>query len=276
MTALNDSPCPRQSLNESTAPRAAAGRTGAARVYATAARAESSTSEIATLLLPVVQQVVGRFTAYLPPTFEIADLRGIGLEAMMETLRRYPGKDIDELGRLVRQRARGAILDELRKRDWVSRGVRQKARQYEDVLTKLEQELQRLPTDAEIRKELNLTPAAHNKLLEELRPISLIPLDAQPESEESGPQSWHEKIPDPCVDLASQRIERRERVEQLASAIGQLPETAKKVIALYYFEEMRLAEIAKIFGLTESRICQIHTQAVLALRACLRKAESTS
>lgn len=276
MTALNDSPCPRQPLNDSAAPRAAAGRAGAARAYATAGRHESSTAEMATLLLPVVQQVVGRFSGYLPPTFEIADLRGIGLEAMMETLRRYPGKDIEELGRLVRQRARGAILDELRKRDWASRGVRQKARQYEDALTKLEQQLQRLPTDAEIRKELNLTPAAHSKLLEELRPISLIPLDAQPENDESGPQSWHEKIADTSVDLASRRIERRERVEQLANAIGQLSDTAKKVIAMYYFEEMRLAEIAKIFGLTESRICQIHTQAVLALRAFLRKADSTA
>ncbi len=235
---------------------------------------QPSMAELANRLLPVVHHVVIRYRSYLPANVEFGDLRSVGIEAMMETIRRYPGKDEDSLGRLVRRRVQGAILDELRRRDWASRTVRRKARHYEETLAQLEQRLKRPPTDEELRKALKLTPAAFSKLLEELRPITWIPLDSVRSGSDEGDDNWHDKIADPAADVVSEQLEHRESIELLADAIQALPQVPKKVIAMYYYEEMRLAEIAEIFGLTESRICQIHTQAVLSLRVFLRNLDS--
>lgn len=247
---------------------------GAARAYAKG-KARPSISDLAVKHLPLVQQVVLRFKSYLPAQIEFDDLQSVALEAMMQSLQRYSEKPEIELKRILKHRIRGAILDELRKRDWASRGVRLKARNYEKAVQELEQELGRPAIEEEIRKKLDLSRADFHKLIAELRPVTFLDLDGEVDPSEGESGSWYDRIEDPTQPAVQDSLQRRELVQCLADHIEGLPKVQKQVMMMYYFEEMRLAEIAEVFGLTESRICQIHTQTILSLRSFMAREEHT-
>lgn len=247
---------------------------GAARAYAKG-QSRPGISELAVKHLPLVQQVVLRFKSYLPSQIEFDDLQSVALEAMMQCLQRYSEKPEIELKRILRHRIRGAILDELRKRDWASRGVRLKARNYEKTVQELEQELGRPASEEEVRKKLNLTRSEFHKLISELRPVTFLDLDGEIDQGEGEGANWYDRIDDPTQPTIQDTLQRRELAKQLADHIEALPKVQKQVLMMYYFEEMRLAEIAEVFGLTESRICQIHTQTILSLRAFATREEQS-
>jgi RNA polymerase sigma factor for flagellar operon FliA len=161
---------------------------------------------------------------------------------------------------------RGAVMDELRRMDWMSRGGREKAKKLKEVVSIVEQRLGRAATEEEMCAELCISPDKYAELLDEVKPLTFVALDGEAYSEDSDSISLHEMISDEGQVTACDTLAKKELVEILTERIESLPEVPRKVLAMYYFENMRIAEIAAVFGVTEGRISQIHTQAVLSLR----------
>jgi RNA polymerase sigma factor for flagellar operon FliA len=155
--------------------------------------------------------------------------------------------------------------------DWVPRSVHTKTRKVQGAIQQLERELGRAPCDHEIAKALELSLPEYNRWLQEIRPATFICLDAAFSNESEDSISHYELLPDPRQEDPLDGTFRREVSALIAERLKQLPEMQRKVLALYYFEDMRLREIAEVFGLTESRICQIHAQAILAIKSYLQK-----
>jgi RNA polymerase sigma factor for flagellar operon FliA len=162
------------------------------------------------------------------------------------------------------------VLDELRRVDWMSRTLRVKAKKLTDVISAFEQRVGRPATEAEIADELGISSEEYSILLDEVRPLSYVELDALAGDDEDS--SLHDVIADENQPNARDIALKQELIKLVVERLQALPDMQRKILAMYYFENLRLAEIAKVFGVTESRICQIHTQAVLSLKAYIRKA----
>ncbi|MBI5385377.1 MAG: FliA/WhiG family RNA polymerase sigma factor [Verrucomicrobia bacterium] len=234
-----------------------------------AARAKAE-AELVNHYLPLVKTVVGRIQMSLPPHVDPEDLYSAGLIGLLDAIRNYNPKLGSNFESYARVRIRGAAFDELRRMDWVPRSVHRKARKVQMAIQSLEQRKRRQPTAAELAVEMKLSLSEFHQLLDEIRPATFVCLDAavNPESEDS--PSQYETLADPHQGDPLADVARHEMAEQLADLIDRLPPAQKKVLALYYYEDMRLREIAEAFGLTESRICQIHSQAILNLKAQMK------
>ena len=224
-------------------------------------------TELINQYLPLVRTAVGRIQMTLPPHVDPEDLFSSGLIGLLDAIRNYDPKLGSNFESYARVRVRGAIFDELRRVDWVPRSVHRKARKVQLAIQQLEARKRRAPTSAELAVELKLPLSEFHQLLDEIRPATFVCLDAaiNPDNEDS--PSQYEALPDPNQVHPLDDVARRETADQLLDLLDQLPPAQKKVLALYYYEDMRLREIAEVFGLTESRICQIHAQAILALKA---------
>lgn len=234
-----------------------------------AARAKAET-ELVNKHLPLVKTVVGRIQMSLPPHVDPEDLHSAGLIGLLDAIRNYNPRLGSNFESYARVRIRGAVFDELRRMDWVPRSVHRKARKVQVAVQSLEQRKRRTPTPAEIAVEMKISLAELQQLLDEIRPATFVCLDAAINPENDDSSSQYEALPDPGQENPLDGVARNETAEQLADLLDQLPPAQKKVLALYYYEDMRLREIADVFGLTESRICQIHSQAILALKAQMR------
>ncbi|HUG13074.1 MAG TPA: FliA/WhiG family RNA polymerase sigma factor [Opitutaceae bacterium] len=217
--------------------------------------------------IPVVHNVVERFRPKLPSHVDMADLFSVGVTGLIAAVSNYSEDRAKTFGGYAVQRIRGAILDELRRSDTRSRRARLKARMISEATTAIEQRTGCPATDSEVRRELGLSERVFAKWKLVSKQASFVSFDAPHSLDGDGGVSLHESICDESADLASEDIERSERSAMLAERIKDLPEKQRKVIALYYHEGLRFAEIAEAFGVSESRICQIHGQAVKALRA---------
>lgn len=218
--------------------------------------------------LPMVRSIVERVRINLPSHIEVDELYSVGVTGLIAAVRNYDAARGKTFAGYVSVRIRGAILDELRRLDWCPRRTRAKGRKLRDTIGELEQSLGREPTDKEIRESLNLSAGEYNKLLDEVRPVTFVALDDSGLSNgEQDGASLHETIPDHAAPNVREIMEKDELIRLVGERIDELPETQKKVLSLYYFEGLRLAEIAEVFGVTESRICQIHSQAILVLRS---------
>jgi RNA polymerase sigma factor for flagellar operon FliA len=217
---------------------------------------------------PLVKYVAGRTAAGLPPHVEEADLVSYGLVGLISAIERFdPSREI-KFETYAITRIKGAIIDELRSIDWVPRSVRARAREIERANAKLEHRLQRTPTDEEMAAELNLTlPEFHDSLLT-ISHSSVAALDELwTVSDSSGDQvSLMDTIEDPNAPDPSRALDVGDLKDRIADSIASLPEREKLVIALYYYENLTLREIGEVLGVTESRISQLHTKAVLRLR----------
>jgi RNA polymerase sigma factor FliA len=216
--------------------------------------------------LPLVQSIVGRMKRKLPSNIETEDLYSIGLTGLVAAARNYRPSRESSFASYATTRIRGAIQDELRRMDWMSRSSRSKAKRLGSAISKLEQEQGGSITRDSLCAEMHMTEGQLADLLDEVRPLKFVSLDGFDEQAELEDQSLHEIIPDDSCIAPLDAMERKEVLSLLAQRMEQLPPVPKKVLAMYYYENMRLSEIAACFGLTESRICQIHTQTVGLLR----------
>ena len=226
--------------------------------------------------LPLVRTVVGRIAMTLPAHVSSDDLNSAGLVGLLQAVRNFRPSGGASFETFARFRIRGAVLDELRRLDWVPRLVHDKARKIQNAMGELEQQLGKPPSEEQMARALGLSPADYRGWLDDIRPISFISLDAAPRSDGPEGATPHDNIADDSQEDPSESASRSELKELIAQRIEQLPKIQQKVMALYYFEDLRLREIAEAFGLTESRISQIHSQAILAIRSFIERQEAVA
>ncbi len=221
---------------------------------------------------PLVKYVAGRMASGLPAHVEEADLISYGLVGLISAIQRFePERDI-KFETYAITRIKGAIIDELRSLDWVPRSVRSRAREIEKANTKLEHKLQRAPTDEEMAAELEMDVEGFQDALLQISNSTVAALDELwTVSDASGDQvSLLDTIQDPGAPVPALDIDATDLHDRVADAIARLPEREKLVVALYYYENLTLREIGEVLGVTESRISQLHTKAVLRLRSRLQ------
>ena len=222
--------------------------------------------------LPLVKSIVSRMKMYFPDEIDIQDIYSVGVSGLISATLRCDPERRGSFGSYATLRVRGAILDEMRRLDWMPRANRLMAKQYQKVVDGLEQKFGRPATEEEICDAMELTRKEFRRLMDRLRPISFIPLDRPVDPDNSENATAHDVVSDDTIPNARESCERSEVIQILRDRIDELPEVPQKVLIMYYFKGMRLAEIAAVFNLTESRICQIHAQAVIGLRTYLQRA----
>jgi RNA polymerase sigma factor FliA len=223
---------------------------------------------------PLVKYVAGRMGAGLPAHVDEADLISYGLGGLIAAIERF------DLGREIRfetyaiTRIKGAILDELRALDWVPRSVRARARQIERANVKLEAKLQRVPSEEELAVELEMTVDEFRAALLQIANSSISALDElwSPSDSSGDSMSLLDTLSDSSAPDPEKMVEQNELRDRIAEALDRLPEREKLVIALYYYENLTLREIGEVLRVTESRVSQLHTKAVLGLRSHLSAA----
>ncbi len=222
---------------------------------------------------PLVKYVAGRMSSSLPAHIEEGDLVSYGLLGLIGALERYdPGRNI-KFETFAVSRIKGSIIDELRALDWVPRSVRSWARKVESAVTELENRLIRAPTDDEVAAELGVEPEEFQNILNQISCASIVALDEFWDSTGTGRDKMNlidtiedSDAPDPSRAYRVQVVK-----ETLTAAIERLPERERIVIGLYYYEGLTLKEIGEVLGVTESRVSQLHTKAVLRLRGRIKE-----
>jgi RNA polymerase sigma factor for flagellar operon FliA len=223
---------------------------------------------------PLVKYVASRVATGLPASVEQADLVSYGMFGLIDALTKFePGRG-NKFETYAIPRIKGAIIDELRAMDWVPRSIRFKAREIEKAHTDLESMLKRQPTEQEMAERLGITRRELHDVVSQISFVSVLALDELVSvGADRGEQvSLIDTLADRGIDPTS-GVESQETRGLLAAAINELSEREKIVVTLYYFEGLTLAEIGEILGVTESRVCQIHTKAVGGLRVQLTEVE---
>jgi len=221
---------------------------------------------------PLVKYVAGRMSSGLPAHVEEADLISYGLLGLISAIERFEPEREIRFETFAITRIKGSIIDELRSLDWVPRSVRAKAREIERANAKLEHQLHRAPTDSEMAEALESTVEEFQESLMKISNSSVVALDELwTVSDSSGDQvSLLDTIKDPTAVDPAQEMDLTDMKDRLADAIARLPEREKLVVALYYYENLTLREIGEVLGVTESRVSQLHTKAVLRLKSRLQ------
>jgi RNA polymerase sigma factor FliA len=220
---------------------------------------------------PLVKYVAGRMASGLPSHVDEGDLISYGLLGLISAVQRFdPGRQI-KFETFAITRIKGSIIDELRSLDWVPRSVRAKARDIERANATLEHKLQRAPTDGEMAEALKMSLDDFHSSLLQISNSSVVALDELwTLSDSSGDQvSLLDTIQDPDAIDPMTAMTVTEVKDRLAAAIERLPEREKLVVALYYYENLTLREIGEVLGVTESRVSQLHTKAILRLKSRL-------
>ena len=235
-------------------------------------RDEKARERLVLAYAPLVKYVAGRMSSGLPSHVEESDLISYGLLGLISAIERFEPEREIKFETFAITRIKGSIIDELRSLDWVPRSVRTKAREIEKANAKLEHTLHRAPTDQEMAKELDVTVDEFQESLVRISNSSVVALDELwTVSDSSGDQvSLLDTIQDPQALDPAMEMDTTEMKDRLADAIARLPEREKLVVALYYYENLTLREIGEVLGVTESRVSQLHTKAVLRLKSRLQ------
>lgn len=217
--------------------------------------------------LPKVKYIADRIAAKLPSFIERDDLYGAGVIGLIDAVERYDASRDVAFTTFAELRVRGAILDNLRSLDWASRGMRRRAREVQTVFTQIEKENNRPATEMEVASRMKIPLSELRETLQEIHGLTITNLDER--DEETG-LSLVEMVSDKSISPI-QQIEENEFRRNLAKSIDKLPERERQVIALYYLEELNMKEIGAVLGITESRVSQLRSQAILHLRSKLLK-----
>jgi len=217
---------------------------------------------------PLVRRLAHQMIAKLPANVELDDLIQVGIIGLSDALTRFDVNQGVQFETFATQRIRGAMLDELRGSDWMSRGDRRHQRNIEAAVRKLEQRHGRAPSEGEIAREMGLTLTQYQELLGKVRGTQLVYLEDM--SGDEGDEDYLDRhVADEEANAIARLQDRRMR-EALVEAIKQLPEREQYVMSMYYEHDMHLKEIAAVLKVTESRVCQLHSQSIARLRSKLR------
>lgn len=226
--------------------------------------------QIITEYAPLIKYVAQKIASRLPANIELDDLISSGVIGLMDAIEKYDPSRDNKFKTYAEFRIRGAILDELRAQDWVPRSVREKAKMLERAYAKIEHEKGRPATDEEVCEELNVSQDEYHDLLNQVRSVSLLSYDDLNNLSKGDRRSVlglaeNGKSPTPFSEVNVAHMKR-----MISEAIKDLPEKQRLVLSLYYYEDLNLKEIGKVLDVTESRVSQLHTQAILRLRARLK------
>lgn len=215
--------------------------------------------------LPLVRKEALLIKLRLPANVELDDLIQSGTLGLLDAVKKQESSDNINFEAYARQRIRGSIIDELRKNDWVPRRIREVAKTVQTTIQRLNSKLGRNPEDREVAHELGVSMEEYGQMLLDSNCTLLVSFDEL--GVEKVDEQSRDQFPSPLNALVTSREQGR-----VSQAIGSLPEKEKQMLALYYQEDMNLKEIGAVFGVSESRVCQIHSQAISRLRAILNPA----
>jgi len=215
---------------------------------------------------PLVKFVAGRLGVGLPRSVEQTDLVSYGMFGLIDAIDKFEPERNIKFETYAVSRIRGAILDELRALDWVPRSVRARAREIQRSLDELEHSLKRSATEDELAGHMDLPVATLQDQLGEIAGLGFVALDELLDPTERASATIGDLLSDARMGTPGESYETQETRYFLSDAINRLPERERLVVTLYYYEGLTLAEIGLVLGVTESRICQIHTKSVMSLR----------
>lgn len=238
----------------------------------TKSRSPEAREQILVHYLPMVSRLAARMLGTLPKSVRHDDLVSAGVMGLLSSVENFDPTLGIKFETFAMSRVRGAMVDSLRELDWIPRSIRQKARKLEAAMDTLTQQLGRTPEDAELAAHLQLDLDAYRELLDEVNVTVLLSLDDTFRTHDGSEAPLSETAGDPHQKSGDERLEELELREILVHGLQELPEQERLVVALYYYEELTFKEIGEVLGLTESRVSQIHSKAVLLLRARVRAA----
>ncbi len=217
---------------------------------------------------PLVKRIAHHMMAKLPASVELDDVIQTGMIGLLDAIERYEESHGAQFETYAAQRIRGAILDGLRQADWLPRSFRQDLRRIEGAISRLEQRLGRAPAEQEIAQDLGVTLAEYQRMLQDARGYQLISFEDfnRVDGEDVLDHLFQDAAAGPADALADRKLR-----ERLVASIDELPEREKLVMGLYYDEELNFREIGETLGVSESRVCQLHSQAIARLRSQLRE-----
>ncbi len=228
---------------------------------------KSTNDDVVRQYLPLVKRIAYHMMARLPASVEVDDLIQVGLIGLMDAVERFDGSQGAQFESYATQRIRGAMLDDLRDADWLPRHIRQKSRQIETAINKLSQRHGRPPSELEISAELGISLSDYQSMLGDVKGNQLLYYEdfSDEESSDFLERYLVDDVSDPLSLLEDDGFRKG-----LISAIEDLPEREKNLMGMYYEQDMNLKEIGAVMGVSESRICQLHSQAVARLRAKMK------
>lgn len=218
----------------------------------------------------LVKYLAQKIAIRLPANIELDDLISAGVIGLMDAVDKFDHTRDNKFKTYAEFRIRGAMLDELRSQDWVPRSIREKAKQLERVFAKIEQEKGRPATDQEVCDTLKITPEEFGELLNEVRSVSLLNYDDLNSLTKNDKKSMIGLVENGKLNNPYAEVSRTNLKGMVEKAISDLPEKQRLVLALYYYEDMNLKEIGRVLEVTESRVSQLHTQAILRLKSRLK------
>jgi RNA polymerase sigma factor FliA len=220
--------------------------------------------------LPVVRYTAYRLSWRLPPQISVDDLISVGLNGLFDALDRFEQGKV-KLKTYAQYRIKGAMLDELRAMEWIPRSKKKKINALREVHGKLEKEFKRVPEDEEVAAALNLSLDEYYQILEESKGGITLKFEDYENVSESSNINLIDNIEDPNGKNPLNILMELDQKKNVARIIDELPEKEKMVLSLYYWEELTMKEVGAVLGLTESRVCQLHNQALIRLKAKIGK-----
>lgn len=235
-------------------------------------RTDASRDRLICHYLHLVKYVVGRLAMKLPSHIKVDDMYSTGILGLIKAIEKYDPTKKNKFETYAILLIKGAIIDELRALDWIPRSVHQKANMLSEAQTYLQQKLGREASDQELAKYLGIEVVELEELYDRVRPAIMIPLNASGndgEDDERGPVA--ERIADKRAKTSYENADHNEFRQMIEKAITDLPEQERAVLVLYYYENLMLKEIGEVLGVSESRVSQIHTKAILRLKGRLHQ-----
>jgi RNA polymerase sigma factor for flagellar operon FliA len=218
---------------------------------------------------PLIKFIAQKIAVRLPSNIELDDLISSGVIGLMDAIEKYDPTRDNKFKTYAEFRIRGSILDELRAQDWVPRSVRDKAKLLDRTIIELEAEMGRSPSDEEISQRLSITMEEFHDLVNQVRPVSVLSIDDSATFSNVDKKSILNILEGTKFNNPYNQLNIKSVKEIVAKAIEELPERQRLVLSLYYYEDLNLKEIGKILRVTESRVSQLHAQAITRLRAKL-------